>query len=824
MAEVKTGKTKHKKAKPRKLSWIVKPEDLSLEEWQIALRKQVALEEDFEISSVDEVQYPGEYVVKSPKTKSIYKVVFRGKNSKWNYCSCPDFKTSHLGTCKHIEAVACWIKRSRKRRLHREIPAYSSVYLSYQGERKVCIRIGADNQQAYENLAAKYFDEHCVLKQDAYEHIEEFIEQAINISNTFRVYQDALDFIAEYRDAKKRKALLEKYDDEALNGLLKVPLHPYQREGVRFAFEKGKCIIADEMGLGKTIQAIGTAELLRKERMVSSVLIVCPTSLKYQWKREIERFTGQAVHVIEGLHLKRMEQYALDVPYKIISYNSACNDIKVLGKLTTDLLIMDEVQRLKNWKTQISMAMRRVESQYAVILSGTPLENKLEELYTIMEFVDKFCLGPFWKFKDNCIVSDETGKVLGYRNLNKIGDVVRQRLVRRIKKQVKLQMPKRQDKILLVPMTKEQRAEHDELKFVVAQLIMKWQRMHFLSEQDRNRLLLSLSQMRMLCDSTYILNQKERHDTKVDEVMSIISNLVEAEGEKVVVFSQWERMTRLVAQELEKHGIGFEYLHGGVSSEKRGQLITNFSEDPNSRVFLSTDAGATGLNLQSASTLINIDLPWNPAILEQRIARIYRLGQERNVQIINLVAANTIEEQMLDKLRFKSAMFEGVLDNGEDAIFLTDGSKFENLMNSLGEVVSSLHDSQATVDEGKECVVEDVKATIINEKEPQREDAEDNSLTQLLIRDDAEEKVVLQDVQSTSNSARLSNPKELIQQGANFLSGLVETLKSPEATEELIESLVETDEKTGETSIKIPIANKQTVRNLFELVGKMFGS
>lgn len=210
-------------------------------------------------------------------------------------------------------------------------------------------------------------------------------------------------------------------------------------------------------------------------------------------------------------------------------------------------------------------------------------------------------------------------------------------------------------------MNKVQREQHNELKYIVVQIVYKWKRMHFHSEKGRNRLMLCLSQMRMLCDSTYIyiLDQK----TQVDEALNIISSLIETEGEKVAVFSQRERMTRLIARELEQRGIGCEYLHDGVPSEQRGRLITNFADNPDNRVFLSTDAGSTGLNLQSAATINNLDLPWNPAVLEQRIARIYRLGQQRNVQVINLVAAKTIEEQMLDKLRFKSAMFEGVLDN-----------------------------------------------------------------------------------------------------------------------------------------------------------------
>ena len=644
--------------------------------------------------------------------------------------------------------------------------------------------------------------------------------KAARISDTFRFYQDAIDFIIDKREAQFRQQILRSYTDEKLDQLLTTPLYPYQKEGIRFTFSKGKSIIADEMGLGKTIQAIGTAELMRTEKLKQSTLIVCPTSLKYQWKREIERFTGQQVHVIEGLHHKRISQYQLDVPYKIISYNSACNDIKILGKLETDLLIMDEVQRLKNWNTQISMAMRRVVSQYAVILSGTPLENKLEELYSVMEFADNFCLGPFWKFKAECIVSDETGKVLGYQNLNKVGEMTRKRLIRRTKKQVALQMPERQDKLLFVPMTKEQRGEHEELKFIVRQIVTKWRRMHFLSEKDRNRLLLCLSQMRMLCDSTYILDQKTRNDTKVDEALNIITSLLETEGEKVVVFSQWERMTRPIAQELEKREIGFEYLHGGVPSEARGRLITNFADNPESRVFLSTDAGSTGLNLQSAATIINLDLPWNPAVLEQRIARIYRLGQQRNVQVINLVSAETIEEQMLDKLRFKSAMFEGVLDNGQDTIFLCNESKLSQMMDTLGEMMEEEEKAE------EQQVAENGSSKTDSTEAPATEAAPDEYITETETpREDAATEPGSQAQQdSESRHPQVpTTPKDLIAQGTSFLSGLAATLKSPEATEQLVNSLIEIDAETGQTSLKIPVPDKQTVRNLLDIMGKLFG-
>ena len=845
------------KKKKLVISHIVKPEKMSLEEWQVKLRQQVSKTERFVIDSVDEELCPGEYIVSNPEKHNEYKVVYRGANSEWNYCSCMDFKTSRLGTCKHIEAVKKWFGGKRGVHVHREIPPYTSVYLSYRGERCVKIRIGSNNKEAYEHLAKDYFDENHVLKEAAYAHIGSFLKQARQISDTFRCYKDAIDFIVDIREKATRKKIVDTYDDQKLDELLKVTLYPYQKEGIRFAAKAGKAIIADEMGLGKTIQAIGTAELLRKEGLVGSVLILCPTSLKYQWRSEIKKFTDAEVYVIEGSHLKRKESYNRPEPYKIISYNSAANDIKILGGLQTDMLIMDEVQRLKNWNTQISRAARKIESDYSVILSGTPLENKLDELYSIVEFVDNFRLAPYYLFKEKHIIQDETGKVLGYQNLNDIGKQLSDILIRRRKKDVKLQMPKRMDKNLFVPMTKEQMAMHQEWQNSVRMLVLKWRKMHFLSDKDRKRLLLFLSQMRMVCDSSYILDQKTRYDTKVDECVNIISDIISEEGEKVVVFSQWERMTRLVAKELEKNGIGFEYLHGGVPSEKRKNLVDNFMNELSSRVFLSTDAGSTGLNLQAAATIINIDLPWNPAVLEQRIGRIYRLGQQNNIQVINLVAPHSIEEGMLGKLRFKTSMFEGVLDDGEDTVFISD-DKFTKMMETVSGIVEEVDENTSSAD--ADTAEDSVASTVSIEKEEKpkaasneqkKEAMNDNVASSKDISSDATESEVTKSTvdtgeldsstetktsegkdghtksnahqtQGTGTSHHPTQPKDLVVQGVSFLSGLAETLKSPEATAQLVDSIVEKDEQTGETSIKIPVESKETVANLFSLIGKIF--
>ena len=823
----KTRKKKSQAVRTPKISWVVKPDKMTLEEWQRALRKQIAGEEAMAVAAVDEKNLPGEYEVKNPQTKQTYKVVYRGEGSPWNYCSCMDFKTNHLCACKHLEKVKLWISETRGKKVHKELPAYTSVYLSYTDGRQVKIRVGSDHHEEFMQLAAHYFDAEGVMFPYAFEDYDKLMTEALAIDPSFRFYQDAIDFIIEQRERKFRQQLINKYTDERLDQLLTVSLYPYQKEGIRFAFERGRSIIADEMGLGKTIQAIGTAELLRREGLAEQIMIVCPTSLKYQWQREIERFTKDTDRspdhpltlVIEGNPLKRKEQYASDIPYKIVSYNCMSNDVKMWGSQQTEVLIMDEVQRLKNWKTQISMAARKVRSDYAVILSGTPLENKLEELYSVMEFADNYCLGPYWQFRADCIVTDDGGKVIGYQNLNKVGETARERLIRRTKKQVALQMPKRTDQNLFVPMTTEQRGMHEEYKEQVAKLVYKWRRTHFLSETDRKKLLQFLSMMRMVCDSTYILDQKSRYDTKVTETMSILQSVFDNGDEKVVIFSQWERMTRLIAYELDKMGIGYEYLHGGVPSAKRRDLIINFTDDPDSRVFLSTDAGSTGLNLQAGSIMINLDLPWNPAVLEQRIARIYRLGQERNVQVINLVARDTIEEGMLGKLRFKTAMFEGVLDNGEDTIFLGNETKFTAMMDTLGEVLE---------EEKQQPAAPEVSDTEADEPEPLKEEspkseesANQNTLAQ---QDQTEEKTVPSSSSVSSTHSAPRQPQELVAQGISFLTGLAQTLQSPEATQQLVDTLVDTDAETGESHLRIPVPDKQTVQTLLNFVGKLFSN
>ncbi len=798
------------------------PKDVSLEEWQRALRKQAAEKEHFGISRPEE---SGDiFEIRSAKTDRLYHVEYFGKDSSFNRCECMDFKTNRLGTCKHIEVLGLPRNVEITRIIH-DRPVHSSVIVDYRNGRKIRLRIGTIEPKEMARIAAGLFAEDGYLK-DIDCNPSDFIRRAKEIDPDFRWETEAFDLLFESRDSNRRKEIIcRKYAGSDFTGLLKTRLHPYQVEGVKFAFAGGRTINADEMGLGKTVQAIATAELMKREGLVSSVLIICPTSLKYQWLSEIRRFTASSALVVEGNIVKRIEQLADSrYFYKICSFHAISNNIKAAHIPVADMIIYDELQRLKNWDTQMGRQLRKLSSQYVLALSGTPLENKLNDLYSVTQFVDQFVLGPLYRFTADTTNLDDLGRVVGYHNLHKVAETMSSTLIRRKKADVKIQMPSRTDKNLFVPMTKEQQGIHDEYKSQVASLIAKWKRFRFLSETDRKRLLLLLAMMRMVCDSTFIIDQKSRHDTKIDEIKEIIHSLVESDGGKVVIFSQWERMLRILAKELEAERIDFCFLHGGVPSVKRKDLIDRFREDPGCRVFLSTDAGATGLNLQSASTVINIDLPWNPAVLEQRIARVYRLGQENPVQVINMVARNTIEERMLSTLNFKSNLAAGILDGGEDAVFL-DNNKFDRIMDIVGDVVENKPQPATDAGETTPPETQDSPAPAQPKPEPAPQAPKLASSTPATPVPKPTPKPGTDTSSAAPAQRQMPTTKDemrdFVAGGMNFLGTLAKVLREPDGAKAIADALVKEDPDTGKATLNIPVPDKSTVTTLLSALSTL---
>src|SRR5665213_403254 len=542
-----------------------------------------------------------------------------------------------------------------------------------------------------------------MLPDERFGELKHFMTTMSKYGHELRAYDDALDFIAGRRDADRRAAKLTQLfsrgaADPNLLALLKVPLYPYQAEGALFAVRGGRALIGDDMGLGKTIQAIAATEILARHFGVSKVLVICPTSLKYQWQSEIMRFSGRqgenAARVINGGRAQRQKDYAEDNFCKITNYEKLKPDIDLIAAWAPDLVIVDEAQRVKNWKTIAARALKRIDSAYAIVLTGTPLENKLEELISIVQFVDQHRLGPTWKLLHEHQLKDEAGRVTGYTRLEKIGQTLAPVMIRRRKSEVLQQLPARTDQYLLVPMTEPQMVYHQENADAVSKIVARWRKTRFLSDKDQRRLMCALQNMRMSCNSTYLLDQETDHGVKADELAALFDDLFAEPEAKAVVFSQWTRTTDIVIRRLEALELGYVSFHGGVPSDKRPALVERFRDDPACRVFLSTDAGSTGLNLQHASTLVNMDLPWNPAILEQRIARIHRMGQTRPVRVINFVAKGSIEEGMLSVLAFKRSLSAGMLDGGSGEIAL-GGSRLTRFMKDVESVTGRIGEGEA---------------------------------------------------------------------------------------------------------------------------------
>src|SRR5665647_2888244 len=463
----KTGGKKHAPIKI-KVSHTRKPVGMSDVQWQIILRQQIAEDENFSIQKINVGIVFGDYKVHSDKTSNTYKVALRSVDNSLNFCSCPDFKTNQLGTCKHIEAVLLQIKSkpALKRQLSIPyIPPYTSVYLDYRGERKVKLRIGTENASQYKKLAGTFFNKELILLESAFLRFEIFLQKAHELHPEFRCYEDALEYIVHERNSKHREQLVANKQTALFKDISRAKLFPYQEKGVLFAVKAGRCILADDMGLGKTLQAIVCTEVLRKQFNINTAIIICPTSLKYQWKTEIEKFTGNKnVCVVEGNILARKKLYSTNTAdYLIVSYQMASNDFIYLNDMQADVLILDEAQRIKNWKTKTSASIKRIKTTYALVLTGTPVENKIEDLYSLMQIVNPFMLGSLHNFlSKHQIKETDTDKVIGYKDLNDVRRLLQDVMLRRTKKEVLKDLPKRMDKILFVPLTLQQAELHTE--------------------------------------------------------------------------------------------------------------------------------------------------------------------------------------------------------------------------------------------------------------------------------------------------------------------------------------------------------------------------
>jgi len=650
----------------------------------------------------------GTFTVRSRESAKAYLVEIRSLIELENSCQCIDYQTNGLATCKHIEAVLFHLRKGRIRlfkQAARDGSPYVEVYLSRRGLPEIRVAWPDKTSERTRSVVAPFFSSSNTLLANPIQAIpalkRTLAGELKKAQQEIRIAQDVEEWVANLRRDEEHLQAKEQFLQDIKDGkrtmdFLRHPLYPYQQEGVLHLAFNERSLLADDMGLGKTVQAIGACELLRQIRSVERVLVVCPVSLKTEWEEQIAKFTKLSTRTIWGPRSARLKMYRESSFFYLCNYEQIRSDIRDINRiLAPDIVILDEAQRIKNWQTKTAKSVKQLSSPYAFVLTGTPLENRIDELYSIVEFLNPQLFGPLFRFNREFYELDDKGRPAGYKNLEEMHRRIRPIMLRRRKDEVEEQLPGRTVNNYFVSMESEQRARYDEYRERVARLMTITKRRP-LTKEELQKLQKWLACMRMLCDTPYILDRDCRICPKLPELASILEDVAASNGHKVLVFSEWERMLHLVRDLAQEMGLGFAWHTGSVPQQKRREQIRMFKDNPDCSLFLSTDSGSLGLNLQEASVVVNIDLPWNPAKLEQRIARAWRKYQTRSVGIINLISEQSIEHRMLGMLAQKQQLADGILDGRGDlkAIKMPSGhaaflERLESLMNMKAEAVVS---------------------------------------------------------------------------------------------------------------------------------------
>lgn len=628
----------------------------------IAERQQRADEESMLVRAMEDGGPWVDYLITSRQSGKSYRVAFRGFEPGQSYCSCPDYRTNHLGTCKHILHVARKIRRKfsasvlarpyRRRNVSLRVD-YGPV-LGLRFEIPTKLASGA------EKLLEKWRDRTTDSVHDVLDVVRRLERQGTSV----HIYPDAEEFVQQRLSSERlrREAAEIRRDPDQhplLTSLLRVPLLPYQLDGIAFAVGAGRAMLADEMGLGKTIQGVGTAELLARLAGIQRVLVITPASLKSQWRAEIQRFSGRSCQLVSGSAEERADQYAQPAFFTICNYEQVLRDLTPIERSAWDLIILDEGQRIKNWEGKTSRVIKSLRSQFALVLSGTPLENRLEELYSVVSFIDDRRLGPAYRFLHQHRTVDDGGRICGYKNLDVLRETLKPLILRRTRASVALQLPERSTEMVRVRPTAEQLEMSDQHTKAAARIAAK----SYLTEMDMLRIQKHLLAARMAADSTFLVDkQPPGFSSKLERLAELLEQLGSEHDRKIIIFSEWTTMLNLVEPLLKNLQMSFVRLDGDVPQKQRPAIIDEFQTSTECRAILMSNAGTTGLNLQAANTVINLDLPWNPAVLEQRIGRAHRMGQKRPVQVYLMITEDTLEERLLDTLAAKHDLALAALD------------------------------------------------------------------------------------------------------------------------------------------------------------------
>jgi len=472
-------------------------------------------------------------------------------------------------------------------------------------------------------------------------------------------------------------------------------LRPYQAVGVGWlAFLErwglGACL-ADDMGLGKTLQLIALLlHLQENEALENPTLVVCPTSVLGNWEREVKKF-GPTLKVLVHHGDKRAKGKAFATAIKgkdliITSYALVFRDAKEFQGIKWQGLVLDEAQNIKNSEAKQSQAVRQIEASFKIALTGTPVENRLQELWSILEFLNPGYLGPRNFFQRRFAIPIE--KYGDRESLQTLRSLVRPFILRRLKtdKEIIQDLPEKQEMTVFCGLAAQQAVLYQK---IVEESIAELDSAEGI--QRRGMILALLVKLKQLCNHPALvkaeakpkeLEIKSQESGKLQRLVEMLEEVL-AEGDRALIFTQFAEWGKLLKPHLEQH-LGREvlFLYGGIRQQQREEMIDRFQHDPQGPpiMILSLKAGGTGLNLTRATHVFHYDRWWNPAVENQATDRVFRIGQTRNVQVHKFVCTGTLEEKIHDMIESKKALAEQVVSAGENWLTELDTDQLRNLL------------------------------------------------------------------------------------------------------------------------------------------------
>ena len=472
--------------------------------------------------------------------------------------------------------------------------------------------------------------------------------------------EDALQKELEVKKGKLENILTNDYSNIAPPEHLTATLRPYQLAGFQWLIFLNEAgwggILADDMGLGKTVQTLTFFQHYKNSNPGARFMVVCPTTLMYNWENEIKKFTPELTHIIHHGPKRSIDPGAyVGSDIIITTYGTMRSDIKVFKEIPFDYVVLDESQSIKNPQSQVAKASLLLNSRNRLALSGTPVQNNTFDLYAQMNFLNPGMLGSREFF-----MSEFATPIDKFRE-----DEVKQQLrkltypflLRRTKEQVAKDLPEKTETILYCEMGAEQRKIYESYRNIYRSQILGMIEERGM-EKSQMHILQGLTKLRQICDSPAIMNEEERfhnYSIKLDELSREITENVG--DHKVLIFSQFLGMLALIREKLKEENISHVYFDGSSTSNEREAAIQEFQNNHECRVFLiSLKAGGIGLNLTAADYVYIVDPWWNPAVEQQAIDRTHRIGQTKNIFAYRLICKDTLEEKMLQLQERKRAL------------------------------------------------------------------------------------------------------------------------------------------------------------------------